>query len=94
MHRTCIQITGVAIVGISAMCKYILQSMTRQGCILKNSVSFLITQYLLLVSMLFVYIYNLVSDFFWIYFQRSTFVGSAWSFCFFIPATTANDLRL
>ena len=58
MHRTCIQITGVAIVGISAMCKYILQSMTRQGCILKNSVSFLITQYLL-----FIYIYNLVSDY-------------------------------
>ena len=27
-------------------------------------------------------------------FQRSTFVGSAWSFSFFIPATTANDLRL
>ena len=58
MHRTCIQITGVAIVGISAMCKYILQSMTRQGCILKISVSFLITQYLL-----FIYIYNLVSDY-------------------------------
>ena len=28
------------------------------------------------------------------FFQRSTFVGSAWSFGFFIPATTANDLRL
>ena len=27
-------------------------------------------------------------------FLRSTFVGSAWSFGFFIPATTANDLRL
>ena len=27
-------------------------------------------------------------------FKRSTFVGSAWSFGFFIPATTANDLRL
>ena len=26
--------------------------------------------------------------------ERSTFVGSAWSFSFFIPATTANDLRL
>ena len=26
--------------------------------------------------------------------MRSTFVGSAWSFGFFIPATTANDLRL
>ena len=26
--------------------------------------------------------------------QRSTFVGSAWSFGFFITATTANDLRL
>ena len=25
---------------------------------------------------------------------RSTFVGSAWLFVFFIPATTANDLRL
>ena len=28
------------------------------------------------------------------FFKRSTFVGSAWSFGFFIPATTANDLRL
>ena len=28
------------------------------------------------------------------YFYRSTFVGSAWSFVFFIPAATANDLRL
>ena len=27
-------------------------------------------------------------------FKRSTFVGSAWSFGFFIPATTVNDLRL
>ena len=27
-------------------------------------------------------------------FQRSTFVGYAWSFGFLIPATTANDLRL
>ena len=27
-------------------------------------------------------------------FQRSAFVGSAWSFGFFIPATPANDLRL
>ena len=26
--------------------------------------------------------------------ERSTFVGSAWSFVFFIPAKTANDLRL
>ena len=36
-------------------------------------------------------------DFFWIllnFFKRSTFVGSAWSLGFFIPATTANDLRL
>ena len=32
--------------------------------------------------------------FFYFYFQRSTFVGSAWSFVFFIPATTANDVRL
>ena len=30
----------------------------------------------------------------YIYFQRSTFVGSAWSFGFFIPATMANDLWL
>jgi len=30
----------------------------------------------------------------WRFFKRSTFVGSAWSFVFFIPATTANDLRL
>ena len=28
------------------------------------------------------------------FFSRSTFVGSAWSFGLFIPATTANDLRL
>ena len=28
------------------------------------------------------------------FFLCSTFVGSAWSFVFFIPATTANDLRL
>ena len=28
---------------------------------------------------------------FWGCFQHSTFVGSAWSFGFFIPATTAND---
>ena len=32
---------------------------------------------------------------FWVYFfKRSTFVGSAWSFGFFIPAKTANDLWL
>ena len=28
------------------------------------------------------------------FFHRSTFVGYAWSFGFFIPATTANDLCL
>ena len=28
------------------------------------------------------------------FFKRSTFVGSAWSFVFFIHTTTANDLRL
>jgi len=28
------------------------------------------------------------------FFKCSTFVGSAWLFVFFIPATTANDLRL
>ena len=28
------------------------------------------------------------------FFFRSTFVGSVWSFVFFIPSTTANDLRL
>ena len=28
-----------------------------------------------------------------LFFNRSTFVGSAWSFGFYIPATTANDLR-
>ena len=33
-------------------------------------------------------------SFFLYFFQRSTFVGSAWSFGFFIPATTVNDLRL
>ena len=31
---------------------------------------------------------------FCLFFERSTFVGSASSFDFFIPATTANDLRL
>ena len=30
----------------------------------------------------------------WCLFLGSTFVGSAWSFGFFIPATTVNDLRL
>ena len=30
----------------------------------------------------------------WCFFYRSTFVGSACSFGFFIPTTTANDLRL
>ena len=29
-----------------------------------------------------------------IFFYRSTYVGSTWSLGFFIPATTANDLRL
>ena len=29
-----------------------------------------------------------------LFYKRSTFVSSAWSFGFFIPATTANDLRL
>ena len=29
-----------------------------------------------------------------IFFYRSTYVGSTWSLVFFIPATTANDLRL
>ena len=28
------------------------------------------------------------------FFKHSTFVGSAWSFDFFIPVTAANDLRL
>ena len=38
---------------------------------------------------------NMVIFIFWlIFFKRLTFVGSAWSFGFFIPATTANDLRL
>ena len=32
--------------------------------------------------------------FYFFLFQRSTFVSSAQSFGFFIPATTANDLRL
>ena len=31
---------------------------------------------------------------FWCVFYRSTFVRSAWSFVFFIPATTAIDLQL
>ena len=33
-------------------------------------------------------------SFFLFLFYCSTIVGSAWSFGFFIPATTANDLRL
>ena len=37
---------------------------------------------------------NLSNQCFFVFFQRSTFVGSAWSFRFSIPATTANDLRL
>ena len=32
--------------------------------------------------------------FFFVFFQHSTFFGSAWLFVFFIPITTANDLRL
>jgi len=32
--------------------------------------------------------------FIFILFQRSTFVDSAWSFGYFIPVTTVNDLRL
>jgi len=31
---------------------------------------------------------------FFLFFYRSTFVSSAWSFVFFIPVTTTNDLRL
>ena len=31
---------------------------------------------------------------FFVVFKGLTFVGSAWSFGFFIPATKANDLRL
>ena len=34
------------------------------------------------------------ASFFSFFFSVSTFVGSAWSFGFFIPATTANDLWL
>ena len=33
-------------------------------------------------------------EFFLFCFLSSTFVGSKWSFGFFIPATTANDIRL
>jgi len=33
-------------------------------------------------------------NYYYIFFWCSTFVCSAWSFGFFIPATTANDLRL
>ena len=32
--------------------------------------------------------------FVFLFFKHSTFAGSAWSFGFFIPATTANNLRL
>ena len=40
------------------------------------------------------YAINIYSSFFYVFLQRSTFVGTAWSFGFFFPATTANDLRL
>ena len=44
----------------------------------------------------FIDIYSIVQTnvFRFYFFWLSTFVGSAWSFGFFIPATTANDLRL
>ena len=53
---------------------------------------------------IFTVIYNFYSKYvqgrllglcdFYVIFVRSTFVGSAWLFVFFIPATTTNDLRL
>ena len=46
----------------------------------------------LVISLLVTLLMNTII---WTFFiQRSTFVGSAWSFFFFIPAKTANDLRL
>ena len=32
--------------------------------------------------------------FYYFYFRVRLYVGSAWSFALFIPATTANDLRI
>ena len=40
------------------------------------------------------YTLTIVFCVFYLFFKRSTFVGSAWTLGFFIPATTANDLRL
>ena len=40
---------------------------------------------------LYYYVDQIICVFFF-FFERSTFVGSAWSFVFFIPATTADDL--
>ena len=46
------------------------------------------------ISFIFGVFFSLVFLSYFFIFQRSTFVASAWSFGFFIPATTANDLRL
>ena len=47
-------------------------------------------------GMLLQKLYHIIvySQLFSSFFKRSTFVGFAWSFVFFIPGTTANDLRL
>ena len=37
---------------------------------------------------------SFIAKCFCVFFQAFTLVSSEWSFCFFIPATTANDLRL
>ena len=42
----------------------------------------------------YIFYKNIFPLFFVLFFYRLTFVGFAWSFVFFIPATTANDLRL
>ena len=43
-----------------------------------------------IITLSFIYLCIL----FFYFFERSTFVGSVWSFGVFIPVTTANDLRL
>ena len=78
----------------------ILASNTEAGSLLGwiNDVSrtlnshFFIVRMMLMMMMMVVVVLSLI--FFIDFFKGSTFVGSGWSFGFFIPVTTANDLRL
>ena len=45
-------------------------------------------------SWYYIYLINIYLYLFYLFFSVRLFVGSGWSFGFFIPATTANDLRL